>query len=359
MNQQIKKLKIGVYSPYLHIFGGGERYLLSIAESLSQYHEVFLFSDQEIADGAKSIFDISLSNVHFLSDTFLTKNALEKYILLKKFDAFFYMTDGSVFFPGSKKNYLLIQSPIHIPRFTYMNRIKLINWKILCYSKFMQKIIESRLHKNASILSPCVDIEKFKSNFTNKKNIILSVGRFFRYPHHKKHDLLIEIFKKNYQKYFKDWKLIIAGGLTEKEGNNVISNLKQQTVGFPVKVVVNPTFTDLIRLYKMAKLYWHAAGFGDDIQAYPEKTEHFGITTLEAMAAGAVPLVFAAGGQKDIIEEGKCGYLWENEKEFLAKNQQLINNEKLLEKLSSGALSRVDNFSCIRFYEKINRIITA
>jgi len=36
--------------------------------------------------------------------------------------------------------------------------------------------------------------------------------------------------------------------------------------------------------------------------------EHFGITTVEAMAAGCVPLVYDSGGQAEIVSSGYNGY---------------------------------------------------
>lgn len=351
-------MKIGIYSPYLSILGGGERYLLNIAEVLSQHHEVYLLSQQSIKEKSKAIFDISLSRVQFLPETFLKKTALEKYILLRKFDVFFYMTDGSLFLPSLKRNFLIIQSPIHIPKMTYLNRLKLINWKILCYSQFMQKIIEDTLNKKADILSPCINLQKFKNDFSQKQNIILTVGRFFPYPHNKKQDLLVEVFKRNYQKYFKGWKFIIAGGLTEVGGKEVLDSLEKKAQGLPIEIITNPSFNQLVDFYKNAKLYWHAAGFAEDIDKHPERVEHFGITTLEAMAASAVPLVFAAGGQKDIIDDGDSGYLWKSEKELVHKTYQLITSDKLLNELSKHALVRATEFTCRKFYEKVESIIT-
>jgi glycosyltransferase involved in cell wall biosynthesis len=253
----------------------------------------------------------------------------------------------------------MIQSPAHIPKFSLLNRLKLFDWYIICYSQFMQKFIEDKLGKKADILSPCISLSKFKNDFSQKQNIILTVGRFFPYPHNKKHDLLIDIFRKNYQKYFTNWKLIIVGGLTEKGGREILADLKTKTRQLPIDLIVNPSFNQLATLYKKAKIYWHAAGYGEDVRLHPERVEHFGITTLEAMAAGAVPVVFAAGGQKDIVENGKNGYLWEKDRDSVGKTSQLINNEKLLEKLSHQAILRAADFSADKFYGKIAKIIEA
>lgn len=359
MNNYKKKLKIGMFSPYLNILGGGERYLLTIAENLGRKHEVFLFSRENIREKAKSVFNITLDRVHFLpEETIRTKNLFRKYISLLNFNVFFYMTDGSLFFPVARKNFLIIQSPVHIPRLSLMNKLKLVNWDVLCYSQFMEKIISDRLRKEAKILSPCIDTEMFRNKFEDKKNIILTVGRFFPYPHSKKHDFLVKVFKKNYDKYFKSWRLIVIGGLTEKGGEEVLHSLRKTSVGYPIEILVNLPYNDLNELYNKARIYWHAAGFGEDIEDHPERVEHFGITTLEAMAAGVVPIVFDAGGQQEIVEDGKNGYFWSIEEGLMEKTSQLINNTCLLNTLSKQAQVKATDFSCEKFYGKLEKILS-
>ena len=41
-------MKIALYSPYLDTFGGGEKYILTIAESLSGIASVDLLSDNQL-----------------------------------------------------------------------------------------------------------------------------------------------------------------------------------------------------------------------------------------------------------------------------------------------------------------------
>ena len=53
--------------------------------------------------------------------------------------------------------------------------------------------------------------------------------------------------------------------------------------------------------------FWHGAGLGEQ---NPVLLEHFGLVTVEAMAAGCVPVVVASGGQTEIVQHGVNGYLW-------------------------------------------------
>ena len=77
---------------------------------------------------------------------------------------------------------------------------------------------------------------------------------------------------------------------------------------------------ELLDLYSRASLFWHAAGYGQDERRHPERLEHFGITTVEAMAHGAVPLVYPAGGPAEVVEDGVSGRWWRTPGELVERN---------------------------------------
>lgn len=87
------------------------------------------------------------------------------------------------------------------------------------------------------------------------------------------------------------WKLILAGG-AEIGADDYLNNLKSKAFGYPIEIVESPNFKDLVNLYKKARIFWSASGYGIDEEKEPERVEHFGITVVEAMSAGCVPLVF-------------------------------------------------------------------
>ena len=354
------KKKILIYSPYWHILGGGERYLLEIANSTQKNFKVYLLADKIIEKKAKENFGIILKNVDFLdTKIFRRKSFYGRFLFLRQFDICFYMTDGSLFFPGAKKNYLIIQSPSHIPKISVSTKFKISGWKIICYSSFMENIIRERISKKSIVLPPAVDINKFRNSSKQKKEkIFLSVGRFFTSNlHEKKHDFLIDFFQKNYLSYFRGWRLYLCGNLTEESGRNTLAGIKNKIRNFPVEIFINIPFSKLTQFYKLSSIYWHAAGFRSDPVSQPEKMEHFGITTIEAMAAGTVPVVFGAGGQTDIVENGKNGLLWQNEKEFLKANLLLIKNKKELNKISNNASKNVEKYSFYNFKKRIYELV--
>jgi glycosyltransferase involved in cell wall biosynthesis len=353
-----QKLKIGMYSPYLSILGGGEKYFTSIAECLSEISDVTIFSDTDVKEPVLARFGIDLKKVKFLPEKYISKSSMvSKFKTLMGYDVFFYMTDGSVFLPSAKRNFLIIQSPSHMPATKPVESIKTSAWRILCYSQFMKTVIESRLHKPAYILSPGIDTSLYSFKPKKKKPIILTVGRFFAYPHDKKQQILVDTFKEHALTLFKGWKLIVAGGLTEKSGHDILRDLKKSAVGYPIEFKVNIDLEELSTMYEQATFYWHAAGYGEDLLKNPERAEHFGITTLEAMASGCIPVVFDGGGQRDIVREGDNGYLWKTPLELVRKTMKAVDDTSIYSHLSSQAVARAKDFSMDVFYENIKALL--
>ncbi len=353
-----KNRKIAVYSPYLSILGGGERFVLSIASLLSSDNNVTVFASSEIKKTSEKFLGIDLEKVNFVPpDIFTSGKRLQKFQVLKKYDLFFYVTDGSIFYPFAKSNYLIIQSPDHVPPFNLSNQLKMHNWQILCYSDFVKNFISQRWTNKIHILPPFIDPLIYKTTQTEKKNIILSVGRFFSHLHSKKHDILIKVFQNYFKYYFESWRLVIIGGTSDQDSQRYLQYLKSLVKKAPIEIYDNLPYASLTQYYRLAKIYWHAAGFGEDLVKNPQKAEHFGITTVEAMAAGVVPLVYRAGGQIEIIDENKNGYFWKSEDELAMKTLKIIKNDGVRKQIAQEAVDRAADYSPPIFYEKLKRII--
>ena len=85
--------------------------------------------------------------------------------------------------------------------------------------------------------------------------------------------------------------------------------------------------------------------------------EHFGISTVEACAAGAVPVVIGKGGQKEIVQDGKNGLLWMTKSELYETSLSLINNKGQLRSLSRAAVKNSKRFSQEVFFREYEKII--
>ena len=118
-------------------------------------------------------------------------------------------------------------------------------------------------------------------------------------------------------------------------------------------------YGELMDLYSRAKIFWHATGYGVDENADPDKMEHFGITTVEAMSYGAVPVVINKGGQKETVAHGETGFLWNTEEECVAATEKLIRDDGLRQRLARGASVRADLFSIEEFNRQNGRLFDA
>lgn len=356
-------MKIAIYSPYLDTFGGGEKYMMTIAEILSSGNIVDVFLDQHLrelsADYLKNTlserFHLNLKEVNFINAP-VGKNStiVSRIFFLKNYDVLFYLTDGSIFFPTAKRNILHIQSPIvGQPVQSIWGTFKLKGWDLIIYnSRFTKEHSQNYWPIKSEIIYPPVDVDKIKP--LKKNNYILSVGRFFGYLKDKKHEILIKAFKELFKAgQISQWSLHLVGSAGEGD-KDYLEELKGLVKDIPVKFYPNLDYDKLIRLYGESSIYWHAAGYGE---TNPTKMEHFGISTVEAMAGGSVPVVIAKGGQREIVVNGKCGYLWDTPADLKQFTLELMENESLREQMRKEAIKRAKDFSKEEFREKILSLI--
>ncbi len=354
-------MKIGIFDPYLDDLGGGEKYMMTIAECLSKKHQVTVFWDnKEDIEKILKRFSIDLSNVSISKNIFSSRvNVFNRMIETKNYDAIIFLSDGSIPSSLSKKLFIHFQSPItNINVNGFKNKIKMSRVSgIFCNAYYTKNYIDKTFDTNSYVLYPPVSI-----NIKNikKENIILHVGRFrvknVGIGDYKKQGILIQAFKEMVDKGLKNWRFILAVGVSD-EDEELFSLMQKEAKGFPIEFLVNRDNNELWEIYSRAKIYWHASGFGEDLKIHPEYAEHFGISTVEAMGAGAVPVVINAGGQKEIVEDGRNGLLWNTLAELQDKTLELIKDNSLLEKLSIAANERATFFSQKRFCDELEKII--
>lgn len=356
-------MKVGIYSPYLDTLGGGEKYVLTIAEILSREYDVKVFLDShlqtfdisKLKSQIESRFSLDLSRCKFIKAPFGKRiHFFERMFFLKSYDILIYVTDGSLFFSTAKNGYIHVQSPFtYRAKDTFWGKFKLGSWKGVIYnSNFTFENARKNWNLKGVVIYPPVDTAKIKP--LKKKKQILSVGRFFGYLKEKKHEVLIGAFRNLYQTgKIQDWELHLAG--SAGEGDKVyLEELKASAKGLPIEFHPNLPFEKLIELYGESQIYWHAMGYQEED---PTKHEHFGITTVEAMAGGCVPVVIKKGGQLEIVEENESGLFWENIEELKKNTLELVNNGSLMEKLSKGAERRSERFSKEAFEKRIKELI--
>lgn len=230
--------------------------------------------------------------------------------------------------------------------------------KIITISDFCKKWITKYWGLNSEVLYPPVNTKVFSSS-RNKKNQIIHVGRFFVTGHSKKQLDLIKVFKRIVdQKKSNGWELHLVGSIHEGENHqNYFDACLKEAEGYSIHFHVNIPFTELKQLLSESKIYWHATGLDQDEENNPILFEHFGITTVEAMASGCVPVVINAAGQREIVTD-KSGFRWNNREEIVNYTEKLINDEPLLKKYQKEAIKRSKYFSRENFKKRFKEIVS-
>ncbi len=273
---------------------------------------------------------------------------------------------GAVVYNEQKINFVkkfLLKLVGFIPLFliTFPKNLDFLNTyqKIISISQYSYTWIKKLWSRESQIIYPPVDVENFYK--IKKEKIILSVGRFFPEHHNKKQlelaEAFIEIYKENID-ILKDYKLILVGGVEQKSKHlEYVEKIKDISIGYPIEVLTNISWEELKNIFAKALIFWHAAGMGEDENKAPEKFEHFGITTVEAMASGCVCVVINKGGQPEIISDGVDGFLfssWEDLKEITLK---ICSGKIEIRKISEQAVIKARQFSSIKFKERLLEVI--
>jgi len=224
-------------------------------------------------------------------------------------------------------------------------------------SAFTASWIRARWGLEADIVYPPV-----RARFTprEKERLILSVGRFSSSGTRKQQLEMVRTFARFHDAHLAGWTFLCVGGLSENPGDlEYFEQVSEAARGYPVRLVANASDEVLRDAYERAAIFWHAAGHGEEDSLHPERTEHFGMSTVEAMAAGCVPVVIRKGGQPEIVEHGRSGFLWETTEELIRCTRELAESPALRRKMADSALDRSRAFTDPEAFSNQMRAILA
>jgi len=361
-NRKQSEMKALIYDPYLDTLGGGERYCLTVAECLlkSGWQVDFFWDREGEIQEAIQRFDLRVEKVGLIGKkpeelSFWTRVRLER-----RYDLIFWLSDGSIPFLFAKQNFLHFQVPFTNIRTNNLFKKILMKVKfrfidqIVCNSQFTKRFIDQEFGVNSVVLYPPVDVEKFQPG--RKENIILAVGRFEETMQTKRQDILIKTFIKMVNSGLGGWRLILIGAsIVPPRENSYLKKLEKLAAGYPIEFLVNASFRTLKAHYGKAKIFWHAAGFKADEVKEPYKVEHFGMTTVEAMAAGCVPVVIDKGGLREIVRRG-VGERWNTVGGLIVETAELIKSRKKWRQCSLAAQKSSRRFNKYKFCGKLTEL---
>lgn len=208
--------------------------------------------------------------------------------------------------------------------------------------------------REATVIYPPVVVSEKKSELSPQ---IISVGRFFGGKNiHSKNQLeMVNAFQNLPESILNSWRLVLVGG-TSREHREYAAEVRHQAHNYPVDIFFNASRILLNELLLKSSIYWHFAGFGQDLNIHPEAAEHFGIAIVEAMSAGVVPLVYNAGGPREILKNFP-ELLFDSIDELIEKTVHLANNQDSLTHLRNNLVLESRKYNTLSYWANWQRLI--
>lgn len=226
--------------------------------------------------------------------------------------------------------------------------------RVVSNSEYTREFVRRWWGVDGGLLNPPVTIQPRGE----KGPIILSVGRFFDSEggHSKKQLEMVRAFRRLIERGLEGWSLHLVGGCGPAD-RVYLERVKHQASGLPVEVHVGASGAELRELYARASIYWHATGLGEDPTTHPDRFEHFGITTVEAMSAGAVPIVIGHAGQLEVVSDGVEGFHWYTLDQLVGLTERVAADEALRQRLSRAAQQRAQHYAMPAFTERVHQLV--
>jgi glycosyltransferase involved in cell wall biosynthesis len=220
------------------------------------------------------------------------------------------------------------------------------------YSKNWLSKIWNVDNKRSALINPAVSF--IKTTGEKKSDYIMICSRI---EPSKEIDLLAKTFLSS-QKLKQTAELFILGAVIDENAVyiNKIREIIKNQAGI-VHLIENPNRNEIEHYYNISKIFWHAKGYSRNENTEPAELEHFGLTTVEAMSAGCVPVVINRGGQKEIINEGINGFLWDTPDELIEKTLFLLQNPEKCRALSDAARGNIEKYSFNEFTKKLRLLL--
>lgn len=373
-------MRIAVYNPAWTTYGGGEKYLGALAEDAASLPgaRVTLVAGTPQADPEvlRTRFGLRLEGIPVVhAGEGGVRRALagaDVAVILSNFRSFGLPAPQTVYalqipyprFTPSREAGVLLRGGLREAAKDLSRRMLLRDARRAARTLTNSQFVADTLLRNHGVHSTVVlpPIDDFLLEGTPRENIILSVGRLFRGAYNdKRYDVLLRAFRRLHDAHRGGgWSYCIAGACGDDRGSqSLLADLRGMAAGLPVHFLVNAPFAEVRAAYNRASLFWHAAGFGVDEDREPERTEHFGMSTVEAMSARCVPVVIRRGGQKEIVTDAVHGRLWETEDELVDRSLELMNDPERRRVMGDAARVAYARFTRERFRRSIQDVFRA
>lgn len=211
---------------------------------------------------------------------------------------------------------------------------------IISNSNFNKHLIKNTFNRESIVIYPPIDLEKIISNDLMKSDCV-AVGS--RYLPGQNLEIVPHLASK--LKGIKFKMIGTASGNSMKLIEGLRKKCQELGVSDQVEILYNQPFATYVSILFSCKVFLR-----------PLPSEPFGISVIEAMASGCIPLVRKGSGPwVDILEEqdGKYGFSFENVEEAALKIRRIVSDKELLEKMQERIRERLIYFRSMDFDESL------
>ncbi len=353
-----------LYSPYQLVPGGGERLLFEVASHLSS-----LVGTPNVAFATPQRY--SAIRMQQIAATFGFEHVVGLTLPWDEVERdecrFSFVLGNSIVPPvpafGDTSVYH-IQFPFWVPDADVEARGHWLSGydEIWVYSEFVRRNVNGLVRHYGLEAPPIRHIHAHAtwSGATSglpwpERRTILTVGRFFTGGHNKRQDVVIEAFRRLVDGGVEGMDLALAGSIhPSPEGRRRFHELQRLAAGLDCTFYPNIARGDLAALYERSAVLVHAAGFGVDADEFPERLEHFGITPIEAASFGCIPVVFGAGGPREVVRELGCDTTFSTVDECARIVSDLLHDPHGSAEISAHIIESCRTYSAEAYFKGID-----
>lgn len=305
-------MKIGFFSPTINRIGGGEWVTINMINSLkARGYEIVVYSAEKIDParifqvfGREPHFDEEINFWPYIFDPYDPKSTYQNTfksflfklkcdLLIDTFSNALLPWSDAVYFQGGALVLILpkgLKGLFFSPYKTLLKQTsKSSSYKdkiAMTCSKFSARLIQEATGHHVEVLYPPVS-DFFKVNdihTSSRSNVVVTVSRFAQ---EKRLGMVPKIAKLTSNNTF----FIIAGSCRTLDALLSIQEyIRELGVETKVKLMPNISRTKLRDILLRSKVYLHT---GDN--------EPFGVSIIEAMSSGCIPIVPDSGGPKEFV----------------------------------------------------------
>jgi GT2 family glycosyltransferase len=370
----LRKIRVGIYDHAGHFAGGGQRYVAELAAIMQERYDVtYIFNREVNLADYKEWFDIDLSQsaVKLINIPFFDKKKTltpnEHMVLTQNSNTFDVIAkeslDYDIFVNANMLGKVNPLAPVsifvcHFPdqekgRFFQVDKYD----HLIINGDYTGEWVEKRWQlKPTTRIYPPINMFNPDSSAQKKETFILSVGRF-EVSGSKKQRELVQTFAemcRTHPEKTRGWKLVLVGG--SESDNKYLKEIEKIVADSQCPIEVRPNIlVDEVRdLYRRAAVFWHACGLDETL---PERVEHFGMTTVEAMQNYCVPIVIDGGGQREIVEHGDSGFRFSTLEQLAELSISVMENPEHCQKIAEQAFVRSQLFNQDVFRSNVERLL--